>query len=173
MTPHNTHTKNCEVCFRFKGTKRKTHRYIHYTASTSYPIRRTSTKHNYSAKSQTMFAFRQNYKRTKEGNTTITRFRSIELSRSANGYVTIRAPVHRISELRNQERDEAAGPASHKAAARRGQDWHVGARVLSATQKRQEVTSKTKCRCRASDRCNMHTREVCIRSVSVVCQVLT
>lgn len=56
---------------------------------------------------------------------------STEVSRSANGQMAARAPVHGVSELRYEERDEAAGPEPDQAAARRRENRHVGARVLA------------------------------------------
>jgi len=39
--------------------------------------------------------------------------------------------VHRVSEIRYEERDEAAGPEAYEAAARRREDRHVRAGVLA------------------------------------------
>ena len=50
---------------------------------------------------------------------------STELSRSANGQVAVRAPVHSVSELRDEERDKAAGPEPNEAAARRRENGHI------------------------------------------------
>lgn len=49
--------------------------------------------------------------------------------------------MHRVSELRYEERDEAAGPEPDEAAARRGKNRHVRARVLRR-QQNSSVTAK-------------------------------